>query len=80
MLFWSKRKAQRGLLGCLASMDCELAMAQLNNSKFQPSVQKVTQLKKMPLLPGLLNLIRQPRKHHRCHCTAHEGHGDHAHA
>jgi len=29
------------------------AMAQLNSSKFQLSVQKVTQLQKMPLLPGL---------------------------
>jgi ribosomal protein RSM22 (predicted rRNA methylase) len=28
------------------------AMAQLNTSKFLPSVQKVTQIKKIPLLPG----------------------------
>jgi hypothetical protein len=28
-------------------------MAQLNSSKLQLSVQKVTQLKKVPLLPGI---------------------------
>lgn len=48
------QKAQRGVLGCLASMVCRLGNEQLNSSSLRPSVQKVTQLEKMPLLPVVL--------------------------
>jgi hypothetical protein len=53
------------------------AMAQLNSSKFQLSVQKVTQLQKMPLLPGL-NEPGNRISITAATAPAHEGRGDHA--
>lgn len=74
----SKRKAQRGVLGCLASIDCELGNGAIEQQRIPTVCSKSNTTWKMPLLPGLLNLTRQPCKHHRCHCAAHEDRGDHA--